>query len=201
MPIQIVDFRGQFFFLSNFWLTPITVKDATYKSVEHAYQALKTDDPTWRKRIMDAYMPADARRIGRCIPANLIRPEWDSVRLQVMRVLLKAKFSHPALKELLLKTGDAEIIHINTWGDKFYGKCNGEGENHLGQLLMHIRHMYQEDTTSQPAPSAPIAQPREAVVTRQRRKATAAPEGQIKANVDDKPQSLIELAVGLSGRR
>lgn len=27
----------------------------------------------------------------------------------------------------------------NTWGDKFWGVCDGEGENHLGKLLMEVR--------------------------------------------------------------
>lgn len=204
MSLPIVDFRGQFFFLSNFWLTPITVKGETYKSVEHAYQALKTDDPDWHNRIKNAYMPVDARRMGRCIPKELVRPEWDDVRLKVMEVLLKIKFSQPGLRQLLLRTEDAEITHVNTWNDTFYGVCRGKGENHLGKLLMNIRHMAQENlesTLPAPAETAPTQQPREAIVTRPRRKATEAPQGQLSAPIEEKPVSLLEMAQGLAGRR
>ena len=27
-------------------------------------------------------------------------------------------------------------------GDKFYGMCDGEGENHLGKILMKVRDDY-----------------------------------------------------------
>lgn len=159
---KITQFTGTKFWLSNFWITPIIAKDATYKSVEHAYQALKTDDPTWRQRIMDAKMPADARRIGRCIPKDLIRPEWDNVRLEVMRILVKRKFKHPALLKLLLDTGEAEIIHDNTWNDTFYGVCRGTGENHLGKILMDIRAKARvELSKADQANSEPIVTPME----------------------------------------
>ena len=38
-----------------------------------------------------------------------------------------------------MQTEDAELVEDNWWGDKFWGVCNGEGENHLGKLLMKIR--------------------------------------------------------------
>jgi predicted NAD-dependent protein-ADP-ribosyltransferase YbiA (DUF1768 family) len=31
------------------------------------------------------------------------------------------------------------LIEENTWGDTFWGICKGQGENHLGRLLMQIR--------------------------------------------------------------
>jgi len=31
------------------------------------------------------------------------------------------------------------LEETNTWGDKYWGVCNGEGENQLGKLLMKIR--------------------------------------------------------------
>jgi predicted NAD-dependent protein-ADP-ribosyltransferase YbiA (DUF1768 family) len=43
------------------------------------------------------------------------------------------------MREMLLLTGDCELVEGNTWGDKFWGVCDGEGENHLGKLLMKIR--------------------------------------------------------------
>jgi hypothetical protein len=43
------------------------------------------------------------------------------------------------LKQLLLATGDKELIEGNTWGDTFWGVCNGIGQNHLGKILMAKR--------------------------------------------------------------
>ena len=41
--------------------------------------------------------------------------------------------------ERLLKTRDTELVEGNTWGDIYWGVCNGVGENHLGKILMRIR--------------------------------------------------------------
>ena len=47
---------------------------------------------------------------------------------------------------LLLATGDAKIVEGNTWGDVFWGVCNGVGENHLGEILMKVRQdLFDED--------------------------------------------------------
>ena len=44
-----------------------------------------------------------------------------------------------SLKEMLLLTGDQEIIEENYWGDTFWGVCRGKGQNHLGKILMKVR--------------------------------------------------------------
>ena len=49
------------------------------------------------------------------------------------------KFIGTLLEPLLLATGDAELIEGNNWGDTYWGKCNGQGLNRLGILLMQIR--------------------------------------------------------------
>lgn len=38
-----------------------------------------------------------------------------------------------------LATGDAILIEGNTWGDRFWGVCEGFGQNHLGHVLMRVR--------------------------------------------------------------
>ena len=49
----------------------------------------------------------------------------------------------PALAAALLATGDAVLQQGNTWGDRYWGKDlrTGEGENHLGRLLMERRDL------------------------------------------------------------
>lgn len=53
--------------------------------------------------------------------------------------LLIEKFYDPDLNAKLQETGDAELIEGNYWGDRFWGVCDGVGENHLGKLLMRVR--------------------------------------------------------------
>ena len=54
--------------------------------------------------------------------------------------IVEEKFrQNPKLAEMLLATEDAILIEGNTWGDKFWGVCNGVGENNLGKVLMYVR--------------------------------------------------------------
>ncbi len=75
------------------------------------------------------------RTLGRKVE---LREDWDKIKLKLMYELLEKKFSDPELKQLLLDTGDAELIWKNR-SDKFWGVVNGEGENWLGKHLMNIR--------------------------------------------------------------
>jgi hypothetical protein len=43
------------------------------------------------------------------------------------------------LRALLISTGDTQLIEENTWGDTFWGVCNGIGKNMLGIILMDVR--------------------------------------------------------------
>ena len=52
---------------------------------------------------------------------------------------------HPELLQLLLSTGDLEIVE-NAPHDYFWGiGRTGQGQNHLGKLLMRIREEMQEE--------------------------------------------------------
>lgn len=117
-------------FLSNFYSHNGAL------TVEHFFQAAKTTDPGWNAEIMAAPTPAAAKKLGRRAP---LRPDWDDVKIQVMLELLRTKFSDPELAQMLLDTGDAELIEGNWWGDRFWGVSKGSGENHLGRLLMQVR--------------------------------------------------------------
>lgn len=133
----ITRFSGNFAFLSNFARSDIRMQGKIYPTVEHAFQAAKTLDPESRERIRLAASPADAKRLGRRVR---MRSDWNTLRLTVMRECLRMKF-RPGSRyaEMLLATGDAELIEGNTWGDRFWGVCDATGENHLGRMLMEMR--------------------------------------------------------------
>ena len=133
---MIDSFRGEYRFLSNFYPAAVELYGETYPTVEHAYQAAKTNDPAARERIRWAQRPGDAKRLGQSVQ---IRSDWESVKVDVMRGLLVKKFSDRRLADMLLKTGDEELVEGNYWGDRFWGVCGGDGDNWLGRLLMEVR--------------------------------------------------------------
>jgi ribA/ribD-fused uncharacterized protein len=141
MKEQIDSFSGYFSFLSNFAGVPIEYEGLQFCSVEHAYQAAKTLDLSERKKIQTAIHPGTAKKLGRTLT---IRKDWHDIKLAVMEELLNQKFSDSYFKECLLITENVELIEGNTWGDTFWGVCNGKGQNHLGKLLMKIRSKLQE---------------------------------------------------------
>ncbi len=134
--MAIDSFHGEHRFLSNFWPAVVTLDHEHYPSVEHAYVAAKTLDAAKRKAIATVPTPGAVKRLGRSL---VLREDWDTIKLDVMRDLVGQKFEHPDLRALLLATGDEELIEGNTWGDVFWGVCRGKGENHLGKILMAVR--------------------------------------------------------------
>lgn len=132
---KIDSFQGAYRFLSNFWPAKVVLDGAEYSSVEHAYVAAKTTNKTARNDIADM-TPGQAKRYGRTLK---LRPDWEKIKLTVMEDLVRQKFKHPNLARLLQATDDAELVEGNTWGDTFWGVCKGQGQNHLGKILMRVR--------------------------------------------------------------
>ena len=132
MTSRIYGFRGESFFLSNFFVE----KDGL--TAEARFQSWKTFDPQWQRKILDAPTPSKAKYHGRSVP---LRPDWEDVKLGVMRLIVATKFSDPDLRIRLLATGDDDLIEANTWGDRTWGvdEKTGEGQNLLGRLLMETR--------------------------------------------------------------
>ncbi|HEY4347497.1 MAG TPA: NADAR family protein [Gaiellaceae bacterium] len=139
----IDSFRGEFFFLSNFYV------EQDGSTVEHRFQAAKTTDSEAARLIAFAPTPSAAKarggrsgmetlsvELGRTIE---LRPDWEEIKVGVMRGLLRDKFADPELAARLLATGDAELIEGNTWNDRFWGSVRGAGQNWLGRLLMERR--------------------------------------------------------------
>ncbi len=71
---------------------------------------------------------------------------WDDERVDCMVTLLWQKFSlNPECATLLKQTNDMVLVEGNTWGDTFWGICNGMGRNMLGRLLMAVRDELQNE--------------------------------------------------------
>lgn len=140
-PDMVQSFSGAYEFLSNFYYAPIrvrsTVGDLIYPTSEHMYQAHKSKDPEVRKHISELATAGQAKRAGQKL---IMREDWDTVKLDVMRRVLFLKFKqNPHLCQLLADTRFATLVEGNHWNDTFWGVCKGRGQNHLGQLLMELR--------------------------------------------------------------
>ncbi len=148
---QTIDlFRGEYDFLSNFYPTKISFDGITYYNAEAAYQAQKCLRPTDREQF--ARLSADeSKRLGRKVEA---RPDWDDVKLGIMERVVREKFAqNPTLARDLLDTGERALKEGNRWRDLYWGvdQKTGEGENHLGEILMSLR----DDLRRNGAPAAP----------------------------------------------
>jgi len=137
----ITSFSGDHAFLSNFFAYSIEIDGDTYPTNEHAFQALKTDNPEERRRIREALTPASAKSKGKRVT---LRDDWDIKRFRVMERVVGIKFSDPGLAEKLTATGDRELVEGNTWRDTTWGCVCGKGgvwkgRNELGKILMWVR--------------------------------------------------------------
>lgn len=142
-PKAIESFSGKYRFLSNFQPVMVLLDDVSYPSVEHAYQAAKTPDKSKRNIICHAETPGKAKRLGRS-PLLQVREDWEFVKVDVMRNLVRQKFTHSGFQHFnlcrqLINTGDALLIEGNVWNDTFWGVCRNVGQNWLGRLLMERR--------------------------------------------------------------
>lgn len=132
---MISEFSGDYRWLSNFWLCPIVLGDYVYPSTENAYQAAKY--PKAERQQFTTCSPAMAKKLGQRIEPP---KSWDAEKLRVMRKVVEQKFRKNTFNALLLRdTLDQEIIEGNTWGDTFWGVCDGVGDNNLGKILMEVR--------------------------------------------------------------
>lgn len=142
---QITRFVDEFDFLSNFHPCRVVHGELLFRCAESAFQAAKSTDP--KERILISNMEArESKRFGGNIA---MRPDWDKIKLGVMRDILFSKFQiNGDLWDKLAATGDAVLIEGNTWHDQFWGNCTCDkckdtpGENHLGRILMEIRDTY-----------------------------------------------------------
>ena len=132
----INSFDGEYRFLSNFYPCEVRFEGYWYRSTEAAYQAAKTLDLHLRTQFVDLDA-GKAKRLGKTLQ---LRPDWETIKVDVMWALIQQKFAPgTALAAQLLATGSAQLIEGNHWGDTFWGMCNGVGENWLGKLLMKQR--------------------------------------------------------------
>ncbi|WP_111860725.1 NADAR family protein [Acinetobacter sp. CFCC 10889] len=137
--IKFYSTQDEFGEFSNFAHFPIKLDGKIWHTTEHYFQAQKFADVQYQEKIRAEKSPMIAARLGRDRKQKL-RKDWESVKNNVMKKALLAKFSqHEDLKILLLSTGDAKLVE-HTENDAYWGDGgDGQGKNYLGILLMQVR--------------------------------------------------------------
>jgi len=139
---MISEFKGKYRFLSNFYLSPFSICGIQFITVEHFYQAMKTNDYDDFTRIVTAETPGEAKKLGRNV---MLREDWEHIKEDVMFTGLEAKFNqNPDLKQMLIDIGSQVLQEGNYWNDKYWGidLKTGKGKNRLGILLMRLGDKY-----------------------------------------------------------
>lgn len=133
---SVNDEYGEF---SNLAPYPIRIGGRTWSTSEHYFQAQKFADDSYREAIRAEKSPMKAARMGRSRKRPL-RKDWESVKDNVMREAIRTKFTqHAELRELLLDTGNTQLIE-HTVNDSYWADGgDGSGRNMLGQILMELR--------------------------------------------------------------
>ncbi len=133
---MINEFKGKYYFLSNFYPAPVMYEGLMYKNNESAFQSVKVKDIERRKQFCELD-PSTAKKKGRNV---LLRNDWEKIKDEVMYQCVKDKFNRNIeLKQKLIDTGNKELIEGNTWNDIYWGVCRGRGKNKLGKILMRVR--------------------------------------------------------------
>lgn len=134
---MINEFRGKYYFLSNFYMADVIWDGVRYTNNESAFQSAKLISKTKREELFSNLDPSSAKRKGRRVQ---LRHDWEKVKFDIMYEIVKAKFEqNENLKTKLLETGDNYLEEGNSWGDRIWGTVNGKGQNNLGKILMKVR--------------------------------------------------------------
>ena len=124
---------------SNFYECNTVIDVVLWKTIEHFFQAQKVLDPKDQEYIRIATTPKAAKDLGRhCV----LRKDWEQVKFDVMLKGLRAKFSKPEFRKILMQTGDKSLYegspYDSEWGTGEYNGI-GTGKNLLGKALMQVR--------------------------------------------------------------
>lgn len=133
----INNYRGFYYFLSNFYPCKFTYGGETWRSAEHCFQAQKTVSPNMLASILHAKTAVEARVLGHSV--SMLPPTWEDDKSSIMKSILMAKFEqNPNLARRLVKTKDKILAEL-TINDPYWNMTPKGGKNVLGKLLMEVR--------------------------------------------------------------
>lgn len=137
---RVCFYEQDFYVLSNFSSFRVLWKGEDFDTSEQVYHWEKFQgDSLVQGIIMLATSAHEAFKLAER-HKEFRRPDWDDVKVDIMRDILRAKVAqHEYVRRKLLATGDRELVE-NSWRDWFWGcGSDGTGQNQLGKLWMEIR--------------------------------------------------------------
>lgn len=141
---KIIDsFKYQYGFLSNFYQIDIEWQFKIWPSVEHIFQASKTNKLVQQEIIRKVPTSGMAKQYGRNV---ILRDDWEKIKNDIMYLAVYQKFyQHEYIQQELINTGTKKLVEGNNWHDNYWGDCkcsrckNIKGQNKLGKILMVVR--------------------------------------------------------------
>ena len=189
--------KGKYTELSNYWVRKdgnylFTIDNKQFKSGEHAYQYYKfyypgADDATlqYAEIVRNASTPNDAKLLANQKPRGgfqsrmndtiklyigkaIINPQWDNIRIDIMRAVVTYKFTQDLHCQQVLLSTSGKMLYEDSPYDSFWGiGSDGNGLNWLGKLLVELRNKFQgldpnampqQVITQQPIPQQVLTQ-------------------------------------------
>lgn len=154
-PERVCFYEQDFYVLSNFSAFNVMWQGLCFDTSEHLYHWLKfatspdgmSAKPELADDILNAPSAHAAFKLAELYRAHR-RSDWDDVKVDFMREILRAKAAqHEYVHRKLLATGNRELVE-NSWRDDFWGwGPNREGQNMLGRLWMEIRAELRAETS------------------------------------------------------
>lgn len=129
-----------YFDLGNFGRVKFTLDGQEWPTSEHYYQSQKfIHHPELQEKIRKTASPTAIYHLAHKHSAK-VRPDWETVKDQVMRQAVVEKFrQNEDARLLLLSTGSLKLIESSPT-DTYWGEgANGSGQNRLGQILEETR--------------------------------------------------------------
>lgn len=129
---------------------PILLHGHHIRTTEALYQACRFPHmPEVQRMILGEISPMTAKMRSKPF-RDKSRPDWDSVRVPIMKWCLRVKLASNWSKfsKLLLETGDRPIVEDSRKDDFWGAKPDAdalEGRNVLGRLLMELRERVRDD--------------------------------------------------------
>lgn len=137
---------------SQWYKSNFTIDGITYNCAEQYMMAMKAlffGDHETHEKIMKTSDPKKQKALGREVK-NFDANKWNTICRQIVYEANYAKFHKEPLKNVLLSTGDKEIVEASPydtiWGiglgendPNRFDKSKWRGTNWLGEALMKVR--------------------------------------------------------------
>lgn len=130
---------------------PLKVNGIDIRTSEALYQACRFPHiPKVQRLIIGQRSPMSAKMKSKPYRYNS-RPDWDRVRVKIMRWCLRVKLAQnwEKFRDVLMETGDLPIVEHSRrddfWGAKPIDEKTLVGVNALGRLLMELRESIKKE--------------------------------------------------------